>query len=89
MIIMDFLTGSDIVQQLDEPMTKQPKLSRFDQDQLTSSPSLAKSSMGPPNTRYNTQLTMGLNTFNSWIEWRNKSKPNDPIPSDIMTCDAP
>ncbi len=63
--IMDFLTGSDIVQQLDEPMTKQPKLSRFDQDQLTSSPLLAKSSMGvvPPNTRYNTQWA--LNTFNS------------------------
>ena len=53
---------------------------------LTGSPELASCSKGyvPPNTQANTQWS--VKTFNSWMEWRVKAKPVDPVPKDILTC---
>ena len=53
---------------------------------LTGSPDLASCSRGyvPPNTQANTQWS--VKTFNSWMDWRIKAKPVDPVPKDILTC---
>ena len=53
---------------------------------LTGSPELASWSKGyiPPNTQANTQWS--VKTFNSWMDWRIKAKPVDPVPKDILTC---
>ena len=53
---------------------------------LTGSPELASCSKGyvPPNTQANTQWS--VRTFNSWMDWRIKAKPVDPVPKDIFTC---
>ena len=46
---------------------------------LTGSPELASCSKGcvPPNTQANTQWS--VKTFNSWMDWRVKGKPVDPV----------
>ena len=103
--ILDMITdSSDVIADLDkeneEPPAKRFKpeelhslegssshCSRF--EQLTSSPELAKCSKGfvPPNTQCNTQWA--VRTFNSWMEWRNQSKPKNTVPQDILSCTDP
>ena len=77
-------------------MVKHPKLqateakkplapaNRF--DTVTSSEELASFTEGfvPANTEANTEWA--VRNFNTWADWRLTSKPNDPVPCDILTC---